>query len=346
MASTIVDKAKNIDLVSKYIHARFSSLHALSCGRKLDKMDNKPGSVVLIFRKIESRWRDEHPLNLLAAFATRSQYSHVEISIGDEAGERGEIRNVVRIFNDDIGVEVAQRTGRSPAFHYVQLGCSLASERAMMGFAHEQVGKSFSMGAMMRSIVWPRKTDENSWFCAELVAATLQRGGLYPRDENPGAATPESLYRRFISQATTTGNPCTMRSILPNSTGVAHVASRNPTSMQERQEQMNPLMKHCNITLGGTLMQPGVRTRPRTPRTREPPAVYSQPPHCQQPSAMGRSALVGHRASCAQCQQPLHGSVPSGRSNAEEAIRQAVRRANIQELSSNAQQHVVTLDIR
>jgi len=334
-------------------------------------MDNKPGSVVLIFRKIESRWRDEHPLNLLAAFATRSQYSHVEISIGDEAGERGEIRNVVRIFNDEIGVEVAQRTGRSPAFHYVQLGCSLASERAMLAFAHEQVGKPFSMRAMMRSIVWPRKTDESSWFCAELVAATLQRGGLYPRDENPGAATPESLYRRFISQATTTGNPCTMRSILPNSTSASQVASRNPTSMQQRQEQMNPLMKHCNITLGGTLVQPGAPSRARTPRPRDPPSVYSQPPHCHQPtqfyqfnhtnashmsgtsisaahhaSNIGRSAFVGHRPGCAQIQPPLHGGVPSGRSNAEEAIRQAVRRANIQQLSSNAQQHVVTLDIR
>jgi len=367
------------DVVSKYIHARLSSLHALSRPFGLlavikSCMDNKPGSVVLIFRKIESRWREEHPLNLLAAFATRSQYSHVEISIGDEAGERGEIRNVVRIFNDDIGVEVAQRTGRSPAFHYVQLGCSLASERAMMGFAHEQVGKPFSMRAMMRSIVWPRKTDESSWFCAELVAATLQRGGLYPRDENPGAATPESLYRRFISQATTTGNPCTMRSILPNTTSASHVASRNPTAMQQRQEQMNPLIKHCNITLGGTLVQPGAPSRSRAPRTRDPPTVYSQPPHYQQSnqfnqfnqsthtntfqmagtsvsaahysSAMGRSALVGHRPGCAQIQSPLHGGVTSGRNNAEEAIRQAVRRANIQQLSSNAQQHVVTLDIR
>jgi len=299
-------------------------------------MENKPGSVVLIFRKIESRWRDEHPLNLLAAFATRSQYSHVEISIGDEAGQHGEIRNVLRIFNDEIGVEVAQRTGRSPAFHYVQLGCSLASEHAMMQFAHQQVGKPFSMRAMMRSIVWPRKTDGTSWFCAELVAATLQRGGLYPRDDNPGAATPESLYRRFISQATTTGNPCTMRSILPNGASATHTADRGQGALQERQEQVNPLLKHCNITLGGTLASPGAPPRLRAVATRPAALVGYQPrlarPGCTQVAMYERP--IGHAPHFGQ------------RSNAEEAIRNAVRRANIKQLSSHAQQNVVTLDIR
>jgi hypothetical protein len=305
-------------------------------------MENKPGSVVLIFRKIESRWRDEHPLNLLAAFATRSQYSHVEVSIGDEAGQHGEIRNVLRIFNDDIGVEIAQRTGRSPAFHYVQLGCSLASEHAMMQFAHEQVGKPFSMRAMMRSIVWPRKTDRTSWFCAELVAATLQRGGLYPRDENPGAATPESLYRRFISQATTTGNPCTMRSILPNSTSAPHIADRGQSALQQRLEQVNPLLKHCNITLNGTLASPGVPPRGRAMmQARLPSPAVSMP----NPSSYQLSHLSASHA------QPLAykhriATHPTQRSNAEEAIRNAVRQANIQQLSSHAQQHVVTLDIR
>ena len=301
-------------------------------------MENKPGSVVLIFRKIESRWRDEHPLNLLAAFATRSQYSHVEISIGDEAGQHGEIRNVLRIFNDEIGVEVAQRTGRSPAFHYVQLGCSLASEHAMMRFAHEQVGKQFSMRAMMRSIVWPRKTDETSWFCAELVAATLQKGGLYPKNENPGAATPESLYRRFISQATTTGNPCTMRSILPNSVGASHTASRGQTALQERQVQINPLLKHCNITLGGTLASPGALPRSRLIMQAQPPP---QPPPMHGPL----SHFSAHQTRTL-AYQPRIATQPVQRSNAEEAIRNAVRRANIQQLSSHAQQHAVTLDIR
>lgn len=338
-------------------------------------MENKPGSVVLIFRKIESRWRDEHPLNLLAAFATRSQYSHVEISIGDEAGQHGEIRNVLRIFNDDIGVEVAQRTGRSPSFHYVQLGCSLASEQAMLRFAHNQVGKPFSMRAMVRSIVWPRTTDQSSWFCAELVAATLQKGGLYPTDENPGAATPESLYRRFISQATTTGNPCMMRSILPNASHASHVTGCGQSMLQERQEQVNPLLKHCNITLGGTLASPNAPPRargamPAAHANQGPPRQQFHQQHTQhvatqfirQPygaiqaiQAIHPAVRPGSRPGCAQIagyaperylSQPALQPLRAVRSNAEEAIRLAVRRANIQELSSRTNQNVVTLDIR
>ena len=129
-------------------------------------MSGGAGSCVLIFRVIEDRWRDEHPLNLLAAWMTRSQFSHVELAIGDYEGEGGEMRNVVRVFNDPIGCEVAERTGRSPAFQYVQLGCSRASERAMLAFAMRQRGKPFSFSAMARSIVWPRATTGESYFCA------------------------------------------------------------------------------------------------------------------------------------------------------------------------------------
>jgi len=36
----------------------------------------------------------------------------------------------------------------------------------MLRFAQEQRGKPFSMMAMVRSVVWPRKTNLNSYFCA------------------------------------------------------------------------------------------------------------------------------------------------------------------------------------
>ena len=124
------------------------------------------GSCVLIFREIEPQWRNEHPLNLLAAFMTHSRFSHVELAIGDYGGGQGEMRNVVRVFNDPVGCEVAERTGRSPSFQYVQLGCSRSSERAMLTFATRQKGKPFSFSAMARSIVWPRVTTGDSYFCA------------------------------------------------------------------------------------------------------------------------------------------------------------------------------------
>ena len=79
---------------------------------------------------------------------------------------------------------------------------------AMLQFARQRIGKPFS-GTGMASLIWP--TPGDSWFCAELVAACLQAGGLLNRDSNPGAATPQSLYRLYKGQAAAAANPYTLR---------------------------------------------------------------------------------------------------------------------------------------
>lgn len=48
----------------------------------------------------------------------------------------------------------------------------------MLEFARMQKGKPFNFKAMVRSIVWPRVTNGHDYFCAELIAAVLQAGGL------------------------------------------------------------------------------------------------------------------------------------------------------------------------
>lgn len=346
-------------------------IHVVVC--ILLEMANRPGSVVLIFREIEPRWRDEHPLNLLAAWATRSKYSHVELSIGDEAGHHGEIGNVLRIFNDNVGVEVAQRTGRSPAFQYVQLGCSLASEHAMLQWAHNQIGKPFSMTAMARSIIWPRKsnTQNSSWFCAELVAAALQVGGLLSKSFNPGAATPANLYTHFISQATTTGNPCTMRSLhyAPGASSIAPLGASKRSGALGVGDELKPLIPPkssvmCNITLGGTLHSPSnsYASRPQRPPPSAPPVAPSLPKPanatrvaCSQTGFQLNpisSRPMTQSAPMAPIMRPLpraavhslphptnqpHQRTGLGVSQAETAIREAVRRANVH---TPAREHV------
>ena len=64
---------------------------------------------------------------------------------------------------------------------------------------------------MARSIVYPRTTTNESFFCAELVAAVLKAGGLIDQASNPGAATPESLHSLFKNRASTTANPYVLR---------------------------------------------------------------------------------------------------------------------------------------
>ena len=119
--------------------------------------------------------------------------------------------NVLRIYNDRVGVELCQRTGRSPNYKYLQLGCSKRAEQDMLRFALAQRGKPFDMSAMLRSIAWPRATRNKSFFCAELVASCLQAGGLMSTDSNPGAATPQSLFNLYSKDAAVSGNPMTMR---------------------------------------------------------------------------------------------------------------------------------------
>lgn len=202
------------------------------CGNVMATTDSTNGSsVTVVFRKIEPRWRDEHPINLAAAMFTRSEFTHVELAIGESAGQHGEIANVVRIYNDDVGVELCERTGRSPQFSYLQIGCSKKAALRMLAFARQQLGKPFSMVAMVRSVVYPRQSNDESFFCAELVARTLQVGGLFPSNSNPGSQTPETLYRTLRERATMTANPFVLRqiqmkkSLLNKPRGVADVSS-------------------------------------------------------------------------------------------------------------------------
>lgn len=111
-------------------------------------------------------------------------------------------------------------------YSYLQLGCSKRAEAAMLAFARQQIGKPFSGTGMARSLIWPRTPTGDSWFCAELVAACLQAGGLLNRDSNPGAATPQSLYRLYKGQAAAAANPYTLRNQFLSTPGRPQSAPR------------------------------------------------------------------------------------------------------------------------
>ena len=98
------------------------------------------------------------------------------------------------------------------------------------------VGKPFSNLAMFLSLLWPRQTDCESFFCAgtrvrpndhtrrvpltfhvpvcaELVAAILKEGGLMDAHSNPGSATPEMLHKIYAPRAAVAANPCVLRDV-------------------------------------------------------------------------------------------------------------------------------------
>jgi hypothetical protein len=69
-------------------------------------MSDIGSSVTLIFYKIGNDWyRGGEPLlNLIAAAAQGSVFTHIEIAIGETPGDGGRMSNVLRVFNDAIGV--------------------------------------------------------------------------------------------------------------------------------------------------------------------------------------------------------------------------------------------------
>ena len=103
------------------------------------EMSDRGTSVTLIFYKVGNEWWKEPALNLIAAAAQFSSYTHVELAIGEAPGAGGQMANVARIFNDAAGVvsrrvkaqhplthahddaltplvqELTERTGRNPA---------------------------------------------------------------------------------------------------------------------------------------------------------------------------------------------------------------------------------------
>lgn len=130
-------------------------------------MDPDNGSsVTLIYYRIGDDWTKEPFLNVVAAVAQSSRLTHVEIAIGEDAGTNGMMTNVCRIFNDKVGAELVERTGRNPSYMYQSLGCSKKAAARMLGFARRQVGVPFSNYGMARSILWPRTTTGESYFCA------------------------------------------------------------------------------------------------------------------------------------------------------------------------------------
>jgi len=213
-------------------------------------------SVTLIFYKVGSDWWKEPALNLLAAAAQFSAYTHVEIAIGEVPGNNGMMANVARIYNDNTGVELCQRTGRNPQYTYLSLGCSRAAEQRMLAFARQQVGKPFSNMGMARSLIWPRASTGSTYYCAELVAAILKHGGLMSQDSNPGAATPYSLYKLYKGQAAATANPFTLRQV---GTGLnfSSVVSARAASAPEREQLLASASAPQLLTIGRSTPTPG-----------------------------------------------------------------------------------------
>ena len=105
------------------------------------------------------QWDDDECLQSLQRQGVSRAHSHVDSTSDLLIG--------MRRMCTQVGVELVERTGRSPHYVYQSLGCSKAAVARMLRYAKTQcVGKPFSNTGMARSLLWPRQTDGTSFFCA------------------------------------------------------------------------------------------------------------------------------------------------------------------------------------
>lgn len=77
-------------------------------------MGDQGSSATLIFYAIDRKNITSEPwLNIVAAAAQWSLFTHVEVAIGENAGAGGQMSNVLRVFNDD----VVRFDSLQPCFH-------------------------------------------------------------------------------------------------------------------------------------------------------------------------------------------------------------------------------------
>jgi Zn finger protein HypA/HybF involved in hydrogenase expression len=81
-------------------------------------MSDDSGQVTLIFYRLDDRWWKEPFLNIVAAAAQMSSFTHVELAIGTDAAANGAMSNVCRVFNDSVGAASAHCS--NPALHTTQ----------------------------------------------------------------------------------------------------------------------------------------------------------------------------------------------------------------------------------
>ena len=115
-------------------------------------MSDQGTSVTLIFYKISGDgWWREPALNLIAAAAQFSTYTHVEISIGEAPGSGGQMANVVRIYNDAQGV-VSKRP-------IILMSCSIHTSSLTLRFLSSIAGIVRENGSQPTGELrrWPNK---------------------------------------------------------------------------------------------------------------------------------------------------------------------------------------------
>ena len=154
---------------------------------------------------------------------------------------------------------------------------------------------------MVRSLVGPRQTDPQCFFCAgmpappapptppappapptppaplaELVASVLKVGGLLDANCNPGSATPEMLHRIYNKRGAASANPCILRELQSNNATIGNGMYIGNLNLAEKVAEREALISsssdaHVNGIFSPAAVVPQPLFQPARRRADSPP---------------------------------------------------------------------------
>lgn len=128
---------------------------------------------------------DNMPWSIIIRWFTWSKYSHVGLLFSDN-----------EVIDATLRKGVSKKTLEEYKKKYKNIKtCSVpnVNEFETRVFAEKQLGKPYDWKALFGMLIRRKWTDENSWFCSELVAVALHKGGVTIIKKEASRVTPEDL---------------------------------------------------------------------------------------------------------------------------------------------------------
>lgn len=122
-------------------------------------------------------------------FFTFSSWSHVGLLFPD-----GKVLDVTL----STGVRLTQKEEFLKGYSKTSTwNVEVADESATRLFAEKQVGKSYDLSGIFGLIFQRKWQEDDSWFCSELVEASLQAGGLKRFRDEVYRITPQQSWAHY-----------------------------------------------------------------------------------------------------------------------------------------------------
>jgi len=142
-------------------------------------MENKMEQVVVAFS------RSKKIFSKLVCLVTWSKWSHVALVHNN---------SVIEAVGDGVR-QVSFRKFEQDKKEVVLVIFYVKSKEDTLNFALSQLGKSYDFSALAGIFFKRRWEEPTKWFCSELVAASLMKGGSSPfREGFTGRITPNDLW--------------------------------------------------------------------------------------------------------------------------------------------------------